>query len=43
MAKVGAPITGNTDLKEKAKKEGLRISEGKFGRIASFPRLRKKK
>lgn len=43
MAKVGTPIPENTDLKRKAKKEGLKISKRKFGNTASFRRPRKKK
>ena len=43
MAKVGKLVEGHKELKKKAKKAGLRISEGKFGRVASFHTPSKKK
>lgn len=43
MAKLGKPIKGHKELKKKAKKAGLRISEGKSGRVASFHTPSKKK
>ena len=43
MAKLGKSISGHKELKKKAKKAGLRISEGKFGRVASFRTPSKKK
>lgn len=43
MAKLGKPIGGHKELKRKAKKSGLRISKGKFGRVASFHTPNKKK
>ena len=43
MAKVGELVKGHKELKKKAKKTGLKIAEGKFGRVASFHTPSKKK
>ena|GEM_PF-4425863 len=43
MAKLGRSIKGHAALKRKAKKMGIIISKGKFGRVASFHAPRKKK
>ena len=43
MAKLGKPVGEHEEFKEKAKKGGLRISKGKFGRVASFYTPSKKK
>jgi hypothetical protein len=36
MAKLGKSVRGHEELKKKAKKAGLIVSERKFGRVASF-------
>ncbi|MDP8211763.1 MAG: hypothetical protein P9X22_00545 [Candidatus Zapsychrus exili] len=43
MAKVGKPDKRCKGLREKAKKEGVRISKGKFSSVASYHSPSKKK
>ena len=43
MAKLDEPVKGHEELKEKARKAGLKNYKGKFGRVGSFHKPRKKK